>query len=229
MALAWPEDSGAATHSVFAQVLKPLPNYEPPTYTRGGTAEVVWSIRNNHGGGYSYRLCPLPEGNFTELTEECFQQHPLDFVQDEQSIVFPNGTTLKLNANQTTFVTEGTTPAGSMWSLMPMPPTLLGPCCIPGTNDTDATPFHCNPGETGVASCKTACEPCPGTPGSDCSRCDQVSSVEPDRYKIGPPFPPPCDGCEGVDWNGYSVRDVVKIPADLPAGKLVSPTWREKH
>eukprot|EP00036_Acanthoecidae_sp_10tr_P009679 CAMPEP_0182924574 /NCGR_PEP_ID=MMETSP0105_2-20130417/6679_1 /TAXON_ID=81532 ORGANISM="Acanthoeca-like sp., Strain 10tr" /NCGR_SAMPLE_ID=MMETSP0105_2 /ASSEMBLY_ACC=CAM_ASM_000205 /LENGTH=383 /DNA_ID=CAMNT_0025062369 /DNA_START=31 /DNA_END=1182 /DNA_ORIENTATION=+ len=207
---------------VGTQVLKPLPNYEPPTYTRGGTAEVTWSMRNNHGGGYQYRLCPLPEGNFTELTEACFQQHPLDFVQDEQAIVFKNGTLLKLTAEQTTFVSEGTMPAGSTWSMIPMPPTLLGPCCIPGTNDTDATPFHCNPGETGVAACKTGCEPCPGTPGSDCSRCDQVGTVLPDRYKPGiPPFPAPCDGCEGVDWNGLSVRDVVKIPSDLPAGKYI--------
>ena len=56
----------------------------------GGTAEVTWSIRNNHGGGYQYRLCALQEeGDFKGLTEECFQKTPLDFVEDEQSIVFP--------------------------------------------------------------------------------------------------------------------------------------------
>jgi hypothetical protein len=80
---------------------------------------LMWSHR--------YRLCPTPKGNFTELTEECFQQHPLDFVQNEQAIVFPNGTMLRLSAEQTTFVSEGTTPPGSMWSMIPMPPTLLGP------------------------------------------------------------------------------------------------------
>jgi len=100
-------------------------------------------MRNNHGGGYQYRLCPLPEGNFTELTEACFQEHPLDFVEDEQSIVFPDGKTLKLTANQTTFVKEGTHPAGSTWSMIPMPPTLLGPCCLPGPNDNATTPNHC--------------------------------------------------------------------------------------
>jgi len=97
--------------------------------------------------------------------------------------------------------------------------------CLKGTNDTDATPHHCVPGDNHVGSCQSAqpgnCAECPGTPGSDCSRCDQVSSVKPDRYKIGLPFPPPCDGCEGVDWSGYSVRDVVKIPANLPAGKYI--------
>ena len=34
----------------------------------GGEAEVTWQIRNNHGGGYSYRLCPrdqpLTEGGY---------------------------------------------------------------------------------------------------------------------------------------------------------------------
>lgn len=108
-----------------------------------------------------------------------------------------------------------------MWSLMPMPPTLLGPCCIPGPNDTDTTPNKCNPGELGVGSCRVPCAPCPGTPGSDCSRCDQVHNIEPDRYKVGPPFPEPCPGCSGIDWNGYSVRDVVRIPADLAPGKYI--------
>ena len=70
------------------------------------------------------------------------------------------------------------------------------------------------------------CKPCPGTPGSDCSRCDQVESVQPDRYKRAgvPQFPAPCKGCEGVDWNGYSVRDVVRIPASLNCLNLNSLT-----
>ena len=43
--------------------------------------------------------------------------------------------------------------------------------------------------------------------------------MKPDRYKKSgvPQFPPPCDGCEGVDWNGLSVRDVVKIPVSAHA------------
>jgi hypothetical protein len=106
------------------------------------------------------------------------------------------------------------------------PPTLLGPCCIPGTNDTDATPNRCLPGETGVDTCKQACTACPETPGSDCSRCDQVNAVgvgTSDRYKRAgvPQFPAPCDKCEGVNWNGFAVRDVVKIPADLKPGKYI--------
>jgi hypothetical protein len=81
-------------------------------------------MRNNHGGGYQYRIAPLPSGNFAALKESDFK--PLDFVQDEQSIVFPNGTTLKLTESQTTFISEGTLPVGGTWSMIPMPPTLLG-------------------------------------------------------------------------------------------------------
>jgi len=109
---------------VGTQVLKPLEGVEPPVYKRGGIAEVSWQVRNNHGGGYQYRIAPLP-AKFSDLKEADFK--PLDFVEDQQAIVFPDGTTLKLNASQTTFVSEGTLPEGGTWSLMPMPPTLLGP------------------------------------------------------------------------------------------------------
>ena len=225
-------EAGDFTKTIYAQhgdvgteVLKPLPGYTAPTYKLGGTIETTWSIRNNHGGGYSYRLCPLPEGNFTDLTETCFQAHPLDFVEDEQAIVFPNGTLFKLSAEQTTFVSEGTSPPGSTWSMIPMPPTLLGPCCLAGPNDTATTPNACTAQERSVG-CPVRpgnCMACPETPGSDCSRCDQVQSIMADRYKRPgvPQFPEPCPGCSGVSWNGYGVRDVVKVPADLPAGKYI--------
>ena len=35
----------------------------------GGEAQVTWQVLNNHGGGYSYRLCPAAE----PLTEACFR------------------------------------------------------------------------------------------------------------------------------------------------------------
>ena len=181
--------------------------------------QVTWQIRNNHGGGYQYRIQPLPT-NFSDLKEEDFV--PLDFVKDQQAIVFPDGKTQHLLPNQTTFVSEGTLPVGSTWALMPMPPTLLGPCCLSGTNDTATTPNKCMPGDNVVGgNCAGKCSPCPMTPGSDCSRCDQVNKVMPGRYKKGPPFPAPCPNCEGIDWNGYGVKDVVKIPANLKPGKYI--------
>ena len=38
--------------------------------------QVAWQVRNNHGGGYAYRLCPAN----MPLTEECFQAHHLDML-----------------------------------------------------------------------------------------------------------------------------------------------------
>merc|ERR1719463_256508 len=99
-------------------LLKPLEN--GVKWKIGGEAEVTWQNENNHGGGYSWRLCPADE----PLTESCFQKHQLDFVQDEQGIVFKNGTVFKIKGN---FVTDGTFPEGSMWSVIPIPPDALGP------------------------------------------------------------------------------------------------------
>ena len=73
-------------------MLKPIPGHAPPVYKAGGIAEVTWQVRNNHGGGYQYRIQPLPE-DFTTLKEKDFM--PLDFVEDQQAIVFPNGTVLR--------------------------------------------------------------------------------------------------------------------------------------
>ena len=35
---------------IGTHVLGPIPGYTPPVYQTGGTAEVTWSMRNNHGG-----------------------------------------------------------------------------------------------------------------------------------------------------------------------------------
>lgn len=172
----------------------------------GGQAEVTWQCENNHGGGYSYRLCPADQ----PITEECFRQHPLDFVEDGQGIIFKNGTVLPIKG---LFVTEGTEPEGSMWSRLPIPATWFGPRCLPGPNDTDATPNACESWEH--ANVDGECKPCPGTPGSDCSRCDNGNK---------PSFTPPCDGCEG-NTHSHGIRDLVKVPSDLPPGKYVLG-WR---
>ena len=39
----------------------------------GGTEKVGWGLKANHGGGYSYRLCPVGEGGPGDVTEDCFQ------------------------------------------------------------------------------------------------------------------------------------------------------------
>ena len=72
--------------------------------------QVSWNIRFNHGGGYSYRLCPASE----PITEACFQSNPLEFVLDKQQLLFPNGS--RLAVPNPVFVNTGTSPPGSIWS-----------------------------------------------------------------------------------------------------------------
>lgn len=193
-----------AHHGMSGTLLKPLET--GVKWKIGGQGEVTWQVENNHGGGYSWRLCPADE----PLTEECFQRHQLDFVQDQQGIVSRDGAVKLING---TFVTEGTYPAGSMWSWLPVPSTVLGPRCLPGPNDTSSTPNACEPWEHKVKD--GPCKPCPGTPGSDCSRCDNSPT---------PSFPLPCEHCNGNDHH-HAVRDMVKIPAHLKPGKYVLG-WR---
>jgi len=100
--------------------------WDSPTVTEwrtGSYQEVAWYCGANHAGGYSYRLCKTPEGGISELTEECFQQTPLQFVGDLQWVQYgldrKSGHRTELVANRTT---EGTSPPGSMWTANPLIP-----------------------------------------------------------------------------------------------------------
>jgi len=93
----------------------------------GSTEKVAWHVSANHAGGYSYRICKMPEGGIGELTEECFQETPLEFVGDEQWVSYGAEThpwdqpenQIKITAKRTT---QGTFPPGSMWTLDPLLP-----------------------------------------------------------------------------------------------------------
>ncbi|CAE7405037.1 unnamed protein product, partial [Symbiodinium pilosum] len=61
---------------------KTLPEKEAMIWPKGSAQEVAWAITANHGGGYSYRLCPKS----SSITEECFQKHVLRFATDKQWI-----------------------------------------------------------------------------------------------------------------------------------------------
>ena len=91
----------------------------PPTWKRGETARVAQAITANHGGGYSYRLCPADEPG--GVTEACFQRTPLAFdVARKQSFRWGglNGTQVWFNGD---YVSEGTNPPGSLWVKNPVP------------------------------------------------------------------------------------------------------------
>jgi len=175
----------------------------------GGAAEVTWQVRNNHGGGYSYRLCPAGE----PLTEACFQRHPLPFERTKQALVVASGQKVPIRG---LFVDEGTSPPGSTWARLPLPADILGPrcACSPGL-DYKPRDFACGclAGEekigcTSAGNCSLgACAPCPGSKGSDCSRCGNG---------LGPAFEPP------FHYSGQpAVYDVVRVPAGLRPGRYV--------
>ena len=104
----------AAQGDLGSKVLPPAEN--KTVWTAGEQAEVSWTIRANHGGGYAYRLCPASE----PLTEACFQRHSLDFVG--MSSLRWNGTGGRQMWFKGTYVAgDLTTPKGSMWAKNPIP------------------------------------------------------------------------------------------------------------
>ena len=91
-----------------------LPAAARAHWVRGSTAEVAMSVTANHGGGYTYRLCPAGSAQ----TEACFQANPLRFARNTTTVVKTNGDTLTIGATRTT---AGTHPAGSEWTKNPIP------------------------------------------------------------------------------------------------------------
>lgn len=53
----------------------------------GSEVPISWGITANHGGGYSFRLCPKPD-NLMDLTEECFQKGSLEFVGNTSTAIY---------------------------------------------------------------------------------------------------------------------------------------------
>jgi hypothetical protein len=95
------------------------------TWIAGSEVEVAWGITANHGGGYQYRICRVKalSGNITEeVSEECFQKNPLEFVGDKQWIQFGDGID---TSNRTEIpavrLSKGVLPVGSTWTRNPIP------------------------------------------------------------------------------------------------------------
>jgi hypothetical protein len=89
---------------------------EAERWERGTDVEVAWAISANHGGGYSYRLCP--SDNLAGVNESCFQANPLEFAGQLQWAAYPNGSRVEMPLRMTT---NGTFPKGSQWARDPIP------------------------------------------------------------------------------------------------------------
>lgn len=107
----------ASQGDLGSAVLPPAPS--GTVWQSGALAEVSWTVRTNHGGGYQYRLCPR-DGQ--PLTEACFQRTPLPF--EGRSALRWDGSTGPASRTlyfDGTYVSNGTVPAGSTWAMNPLP------------------------------------------------------------------------------------------------------------
>jgi len=95
-------------------------NTQPTQWHVGEIVEVAFGITANHGGGYQYRLCAVPEGGFKDLTEDCFQKLPLPFVGATQWLQYGSNESDRVTIPAMR-VSNGTVPAGSEWTRNPVP------------------------------------------------------------------------------------------------------------
>merc|ERR1712172_467583 len=82
----------------------------------GSVQDVVWTSNGGHHGGYTYRLCKMPNGGRTAITEECFTNNVLEFATNFTMIkgMDENGEG-KWEKFEQNDLSEGTYPAGSVW------------------------------------------------------------------------------------------------------------------
>jgi hypothetical protein len=156
------------------------------------------SIAANHGGGYSWRLCPAS----TDLSdphqaEDCFRRYPLPFADQSHTIQWSGNLTVrdsvKISASQTS---SGTTPAGSTWRRHPIPSLefcAVGPCDV----------SKCPAGWT-QSPCPAFKPPCDGCWGG-------VVDAQ--------------GGAGNSHHEDFEVLDDVVIPTDWPAGDYTLQ-WR---
>jgi hypothetical protein len=192
------------------------PQLHGVVWRAGSVVEASVFIKANHGGGWQYRLCPLPKqqqlllatngtGELSHtgtasLTEECFQQHVLPFAGATQVLRYTDGTEQAINA---TFVTSGTVPANSTWIMNPVPE-----CCPPD------------------GACEKQAFTCGSSLSSDCysHECGTKTTLG----VSAPDFPWPASNPSAQPTNlspRFSVVDFLQVPDDITPGDWVLQ-WR---
>ena len=94
------------------------------TWIRGKNAEVYWATGAKHRGGYAYRLCKIPEGGISKITEQCFQNGHLDFAGNTSWIYWKPKQPFEPNNWQAISAVRtrtGTNPSGSEWAKISLP------------------------------------------------------------------------------------------------------------
>merc|ERR1711953_173342 len=82
----------------------------------GSVQEVAWSSKGGHRGGYTYRLCKMPRGGRSAITEDCFTRNVLEYATNFTMIKAMNKTGEgKWEKFEQSDLKEGTFPKGSTW------------------------------------------------------------------------------------------------------------------
>jgi len=81
----------------------------------GSIQDVVWTTTGSHRGGYTYRLCKMPNGGRTAITEECFTKNVLEFATNFTMIKAMKRGKGEWEKFEQTDLSEGTYPEGSVW------------------------------------------------------------------------------------------------------------------
>jgi len=92
-----------------------FPDAATTEWELGSVQDVAWVSKGGHRGGYTYRLCKMPEEGKTGITEECFTQNVLKFATPFtmiRDVEQPGEAWRKVPQED---LSEGTYPAGSAW------------------------------------------------------------------------------------------------------------------
>ena len=82
----------------------------------GSVQDVVWTSSGAHRGGYTYRLCKMPRGGRSAITEDCFTRNVLEYATNFTMIKAMNKKGEgKWEKFEQTDLKEGTFPKGSTW------------------------------------------------------------------------------------------------------------------
>ena len=113
------EDCTSKPRKVFSQGSSALdiefPDAATTEWDLGSMQDVAWVSKGGHRGGYTYRLCKMPEEGKTGITEECFTQNVLEFATPFtmiRDVEQPGEAWRKVPQED---LSEGTYPAGSAW------------------------------------------------------------------------------------------------------------------
>jgi len=113
------EDCTSKPRKVFSQGSSALdiefPDAATTEWDLGSVQDVAWVSKGGHRGGYTYRLCKMPEEGKTGITEECFVQNVLEFATPFtmiRDVEQPGEAWRKVPQED---LSEGTYPAGSAW------------------------------------------------------------------------------------------------------------------